>query len=602
MKLKRILWHPRTYYIYPVLIYAMFSPNFKHLTKYEKVFHISNILILSVALQQFVYFTRWIEMYQIYISGVLAFLFATFPVRNEQESKDKKIEAKSSSRYKRLQIIHQFEKFLAILIFSFGSCILKFTYTEFGPIREEHLIQMMTQFEGKQNFAEKIDIILLLLYKNLIPAATVIIYLGYRIIIKSYTKFTFFSEFPNISFSINLTSTKLLLLLMTSFFSFAYMIYQPSWYTDSTFYQDNYVFPDNIITFPEQKRNMLIIMLESVESTFASMKNGGAFEESFIPHLETLSLDLNNVHFFSQPGKLGGLTIITATAYSLGATFSMLCGAPTGKSVDPSVSYRELMFYPPMKCLGDITKKNGYINMAMFGTQFEDLNHGYVYTAHGFDRKNVYSKSETDPKCKTWVKDHTQIKIVKQHLTEISKTGKPFFYVYTTMDTHAPGFRCKYCNKSRNAMIDTNMCNDQQIYDLLNWLKEQPYYNETTILLVGDHAAMNWFIAERADSMHYKRRAILTIINSVVKPKSRVHTHLTMFDIFPTLLAASGVKIQGDKLALGVNLMSDEKTVLDKYSEQFLNDISRSQSKWYIRNVLGTKVDDSVLNLEGSLS
>ena len=47
--------------------------------------------------------------------------------------------------------------------------------------------------------------------------------------------------------------------------------------TYSTFIDDNYVDPSSVnITFPEQKRNLIYIFLESMEMTYADKENGGA--------------------------------------------------------------------------------------------------------------------------------------------------------------------------------------------------------------------------------------------------------------------------------------------------------------------------------------
>ena len=58
----------------------------------------------------------------------------------------------------------------------------------------------------------------------------------------------------------------------------------------STFIADNYVDPRSVeITFPEQKRNLIYIFLESMETTYADTENGGTFEKNVIPELTTLA-------------------------------------------------------------------------------------------------------------------------------------------------------------------------------------------------------------------------------------------------------------------------------------------------------------------------
>ena len=56
--------------------------------------------------------------------------------------------------------------------------------------------------------------------------------------------------------------------------------------TYSSFIDDNYVAPTDVtLAFPEQKRNLIYIFLESMEITYADAESGGAFEENVIPEL-----------------------------------------------------------------------------------------------------------------------------------------------------------------------------------------------------------------------------------------------------------------------------------------------------------------------------
>ena len=52
----------------------------------------------------------------------------------------------------------------------------------------------------------------------------------------------------------------------------------------STFIEDNYVDPDSVsITFPQKKRNLVFIYLESMEVTYSDLADGGVFEDDMIP-------------------------------------------------------------------------------------------------------------------------------------------------------------------------------------------------------------------------------------------------------------------------------------------------------------------------------
>ena len=63
----------------------------------------------------------------------------------------------------------------------------------------------------------------------------------------------------------------------------------------SDFVENEYVNPETVkLTFPEKKRNLIYIFLESMEMTYADKENGGGFEENCIPELTKLSEENEN--------------------------------------------------------------------------------------------------------------------------------------------------------------------------------------------------------------------------------------------------------------------------------------------------------------------
>jgi phosphoglycerol transferase len=64
---------------------------------------------------------------------------------------------------------------------------------------------------------------------------------------------------------------------------------------------------------------------------------------------------------------------------------------------------------------------------------------------------------------------------------------------------------------------------------------------------------------------NYTRTVYNLFINPAVTPVETQNRQFSVLDIFPSTLAAMGVKIDGNRLALGTNLFSDEKTLIEKY-------------------------------------
>jgi phosphoglycerol transferase len=58
-------------------------------------------------------------------------------------------------------------------------------------------------------------------------------------------------------------------------------------------------------------------------------------------------------------------------------------------------------------------------------------------------------------------------------------------------------------------------------------------------------------------------------------------------DMYPTTLAAMGFKISGDRLGIGVNLFSNEPTMLEKYGKKKLDDLLEERSDFYDTLIYG---------------
>ena len=60
----------------------------------------------------------------------------------------------------------------------------------------------------------------------------------------------------------------------------------------------------------------------------------------------------------------------------------------------------------------------------------------------------------------------------------------------------------------------------------------------------------------------------------------------TALDTYPTIVSAIGGKIEGNKLGLGVNLFSDEKTLAEKHKFKYLDKELQKKSDFYNKVIL----------------
>ena len=91
-------------------------------------------------------------------------------------------------------------------------------------------------------------------------------------------------------------------------------------------YEDHYADPDTVaITFPEEKRNLVYIMLESMETTYLPEDLGGASHTNLIPELTALAQE--NINFSHNSG-IGGFHATNGASWTIGAIVAQTAGIP----------------------------------------------------------------------------------------------------------------------------------------------------------------------------------------------------------------------------------------------------------------------------------
>ena len=119
-----------------------------------------------------------------------------------------------------------------------------------------------------------------------------------------------------------------------------------------------------------------------------------------------------------------------------------------------------------------------------------------------------------------------------------------------------------------------------QLGEFIEWIQDQDFYDNTTVILAGDHLSMNTTSFNNLPE-GYERRVYNVYLNSAVDTDNTKNRDFTTFDYYPTTLAALGVKIQGDRLGLGTNLFSDKKTLSEKYGNDYIDQELRKKSTYY---------------------
>ena len=145
------------------------------------------------------------------------------------------------------------------------------------------------------------------------------------------------------------------------------------------------------------------------------------------------------------------------------------------------------------------------------------------------------------------------------------------------------GYQCELCEESNSGeSYDQSIsCSSRQVAEFVKWIQQQPFYENTTIIIVGDHESMDNGYFSRMVDADYQRLLYNCFINTPVEAKKATNRHFAAVDLFPTTLAAIGCTIEGDRLGLGTNLFCGAKTLTELHGFQRFNEELAKASTYY---------------------
>lgn len=356
---------------------------------------------------------------------------------------------------------------------------------------------------------------------------------------------------------------------------------------ESELFENHYVDPDSVeINFPEEKRNLVYIMLESMETSYLSRELGGALEHNLIPELHQIALENTN---FSHNAGVGGFHEASGASWTIGSMVAQTAGIPlkTPEGLDDwQNGYgKDGVFLPGVTNLTDILSDAGYYTTLMVGSDANFGGRKVYYTSHGTNYVyDVYTARRDGiiPKnyFEWWgMEDLHLFEYAKQELTEISRQDQPFAFTMLTVDTHhIGGYQCIYCTDEYEEPYDQSIsCSSRQVLAFLEWLKAQPFWENTTVVITGDHCSMDKGYFSRNVDEDFNRMVYNVIVNAPVSSGNTKNRDYCAMDLFPTTLAALGCEIEGNRLGLGTNLYSNLPTLAEKYGfRQFNGKLSQS--------------------------
>ena len=363
---------------------------------------------------------------------------------------------------------------------------------------------------------------------------------------------------------------------------------------DTDLYEKYYQDPEKVkITFPKEKRNLIYIMLESMETSYLSKNLGGAMEENLIPELYDLAKE--NLCFSNTDKKVGGFYTTKGATWTIGSMVAQTAGIPLKTPTEDVNQYGASGedFLPGVTTLNNILYDAGYTQVVMVGS---DANFGgrrpyfeqhdvtevldiYAARAQGYIPKDYF----------VWwgMEDQKLFTYAQQTILNLAQKAEPFAFTMLTVYTHhVCGYQCELCQPSASGeTYDQSIsCSSRQVADFVKWIQAQDFYENTTIIIVGDHESMDNGYFERMVDDDYQRLLYNCFINTPVKAKKVTDRQFVAEDLFPTTLAAIGCTIEGEHLGLGTNLFSGAKTLTELLGFERFNDELAKASTYYEEN------------------
>lgn len=366
----------------------------------------------------------------------------------------------------------------------------------------------------------------------------------------------------------------------------------------TTLYEDYYADARDVsVTFPEKKRNLIYIFLESMEMTFSDSNYGGAMKDNLIPNLSKIAMDNE---CFSDGSILNGAHHVSGATYTMGALAAQTCGVSINEALVSNETLNgnwesENNYLPGVWAIGDVLKEQGYNQEFLIGSKGEFAGRSSYFKGHGGYAVEDYTAAIEGKRIpddyKVWwgYEDEKLFQFAKEDILKLSKEGEPFNFTMLTVDTHfTDGYKCELCDDKYDSQYSNVIaCSDGQVAEFIEWVEGQDFYDNTTIVICGDHLTPDSFYINAQGVSAFDRRTYTAVINPAdgkhYSGENRVYTTL---DMYPTTLSAMGVKIEGDRLGLGVDLYSDTPTLAEQYGLDYINTELLKNSDYYTERLL----------------
>lgn len=337
-----------------------------------------------------------------------------------------------------------------------------------------------------------------------------------------------------------------------------------------------------IIFVPQQKPNLVIFYLESLERSYRDIP---ASRDAFasLAALEDRGFSARNL------GQIKG------THFSAAGLVASQCGIPLLPRgiVDPKkikgaqdvAAHKIDAFLPGVICLGDLLAAQGYEGSYLNGSDTDMFAIADFFATHGVRtvRGLRHEPRFADrPASYTWgVPDVTLFEVAEEELDRLRAKKDPFFLMVFTAATHGPGGYpdpdCDYIApikpiKSDSLIPATIACTGALVQGFLEKLERQGMEKNTVVAVLSDHLAMPNTMGKELKVVGDDRRNLFFILNGPRGSGGQITMRpSSMLDIYPTLVEALGFQLKDGAGNLGRSLLSETPTLSEKLGIDILD-------------------------------
>ncbi len=321
------------------------------------------------------------------------------------------------------------------------------------------------------------------------------------------------------------------------------------------------------VTFPGEKRNLLLIHMESMEGTFNDAEIMGA---ELLPELAQLQKE--NVHF-------PGFRQVRGTEWTTGGITASVMGLPLLLPIGPNDYGGYASFLPSAPSLYDVLDENGYAMEFLFPNDcsFGGIRNLLATHAPRAAVKDLlwFSRARSDVESNRgngWgLRDRYLYERLKEDLLLRASSGRPYAIFLETIDTHGPDTYYfvdpdVHLREQFHDFRDVLRASSAMTGELLNWIAEQDFAKNLTIALIGDHLWMGDSVAGRP--LGENRTTFNLFINPVRSPESDDARIFSTPDFAPTILEAIGASLPKRRFGIGTSLFSSRKTMIEDMGEE----------------------------------